>query len=64
MLYSLTCPAIRSHYLLIESSKVKSLKANLSRVVRVLIVLIVVRVLKVLKVLKAQLTRNTSSSVK
>ena len=58
MLYSLTCPAIRIHYLLIESSNVKSLKANLSRVVRVLIVLIVVRVLK------AQLTRNTSSSVR
>ena len=58
MLYSLTCPAIGSHYLLIESSKVKSLKENLSRVVRVLIVLIVVRVLK------AQLTRNTSSSVR
>ena len=58
MLYSLTCPAIRSHYLLIESSNIKSLKANLSRVVRVLIVLIVVRVLK------AQLTRNTSSSVR
>ena len=55
MLYSLTCPAIRSHYLLIESSNVKSLKANLSRVVRVV---------RVVRVLKAQLTRNTSSSVR